>query len=81
MDINKAVKDALQELVQKDLDQIQVETAVKWCGRSIAAQMMGRDEKEITEYAHEAVEHAALSGDDETLFVVRAALRSRGIVV
>ena len=79
MDVNKSVRDAMEELMEKDLDQIQVETAIKWCSRSIAAKLMDRDEKEITEYAHEAVEHAALSGNDEVLFLVRDALRQLGI--
>ena len=80
MDLESAIEDAIEELEAKDIQQIQVETAIKWCGRAIAAQSLGKEEREITEYAHEAIEHAALS-DDETLFFVRDTLRDYGILV
>ncbi len=36
--------------------------------------MMGLSERDVTEFAHEAVEHAALSGDEQVLRTVRIAL-------
>lgn len=77
--IIEATQEALDELQGKGMKQIQVETAAKWCGRALAARMMGLPERDVTEFAHEAVEHAALSGVDETLRAVRAALDELGI--
>lgn len=79
MDLTKSTQEALQELSQKGIKQIQVETAVKWCGRALAARMMGLPERDVTEFAHEAVEHAALAGDDSVLRTVRIALEEFGI--
>jgi len=74
MDIFKATEEALEELQEKGMKQIQVETAAKWCGRAMAARMLGLSERDVTEFAHEAVEHAALSGDEQVLRTVRIAL-------
>lgn len=74
MDIFKATEEALKELQEKGMKQIQVETAAKWCGRAMAARMLGLSERDVTEFAHEAVEHAALSGDEQVLRTVRIAL-------
>ena len=79
MDLTKATKDALAELDKKDMKTIQVETAEKWCGRALAAKLMGRAERDVTEFAHEAVEHAALSGDEAALRTIRIALEEFGI--
>jgi hypothetical protein len=76
--IKKAIDDGLAELRKKTLHQIQVETAIKWCGRACAAALMGRVD-DAEEYAHEAIEHAALSGDDALLREVREALRQCGV--
>lgn len=73
MDIFKATEEALSELAEKDIRRIQVETAAKWCGRALAARMMGLSERDVTEFAHEAVEHAALTGDEQVLRAVRIA--------
>jgi len=70
-----AIEDALEELKRKSLSQIQIETAVKWAGRACAAAMLGRPD-DAEEYAHEAIEHAALSGDMHLLQAVRNAMRS-----
>jgi len=61
------------EIRQKSLTDIQRETALVWCGRACAARSLGKPGDAI-EYGHEAVEHAALSGDDELLRRVREAL-------
>ena len=78
--MDQAINDGLAELRKKSLRQIQVETAYKWSGRACAAAMMGRMD-DAEEYAHEAIEHAALSGDDRLLAEVRRAHAGFGIQV
>ena len=75
------VQEGVAELQQKSLNTIQVETALKWFGRALAARMIGRDDREVTEYAHEAIEHAALSGDDTLLKTIRATFNYHQISV
>lgn len=53
---------AFKELKVKNLKTIQTETALTWCGRACAAKILGLD-GDAREYAHEAVEHASLSGN------------------
>lgn len=77
---DQAIEDGLAELRKKTLHQIQVETAIKWCGRACAAALMGRMD-DAEEYAHEAIEHAALSGDDSLLKGVRSALAKFSVKV
>ena len=62
-----------KELEGKDLHQIQVETSLTWCGRACASAARG-NLSDAREYAHEAVEHAALSGDYGLLQEIRNAL-------
>lgn len=76
--LEAAIRDGLVELQKKTLHQIQVETAIKWCGRACAAAHMGRHD-DAEEYAHEAIEHAALSGDDKLLRSIRGALSQFGV--
>jgi hypothetical protein len=71
---------ARTELEAKGLKQIQVETALTWTGRACAAAARGRHE-DAHEYAHEGIEHAALSGQDELLDQVRAVLMAYGVEV
>lgn len=78
--IEQAIADGLEELQKKTLRQIQVDTAYKWSGRACAAALMGRMD-DAEEYAHEAIEHAALSGDDRLLAEVRRAHARFGIQV
>lgn len=61
---------ALAELQTKTLTQIQIETAFTWAYRAWAASKLGLM-NDFTEYFHEAVEHAALSGNDTVLAAVR----------
>lgn len=68
------IAEAKNELAEKSLLDIQLETALKWCGRACAAADKGI-EHDATEYAHEAVEHAALAGDDKLLDAIRQALK------
>lgn len=74
------VRKALVELQRKSLRDIQIETALTWAGRACAAARLGLAEDAI-EYAHEAIEHAALSGDDALLASVRASVRASGVDV
>lgn len=61
---------ALVELRAKTIQQIQMETAYTWAYRAWAAKEL-MFEHDYTSYADEAVEHAALTGDDEVLKNVR----------
>ncbi len=81
MDLTKSTREAITELKEKDLKTIQIETAAKWCGRAAAAKLLGLRERDVTEFAHEAIEHAALSGDNETLDIIRRALDELDIEV
>lgn len=73
-EIKSHMDKALEELKDKDLNQIQVATALTWCGRACAAAEMGKDD-DATEYAHEAIEHAALSGNDKLYKFVKDCLK------
>ena len=77
--INDHIHDAVLELRQKSLHDIQVETALKWTGRAIAAVTLKRPAAEIVEYAHEAVEHAALTGKPDLVVLVMHTLRDCGV--
>jgi hypothetical protein len=68
---------ALAELQQKSLVQIQTETAHTWAYRAWAAKQLGSSD--ATEYIHEALEHAALTGDDNVLHDVRAIVRGESV--
>lgn len=72
---------AAAELRHKTLRDIQIETALTWCGRACAAALSGtvNGGADAIEYAHEAIEHAALSGSDTLLRDVRAELRRHGV--
>lgn len=77
MDLDSYVQKGLNELKGKTLKQIQVETAMTWCGRACAAATLRPNE--ATEYAHEAIEHAALSGFPALLHEIRLKLAQYGI--
>lgn len=68
--MNPRLETAMIELSQKTLAQIQAETAYTWAWRAAAAFRM-RMVADGIEYQHEAIEHAALTGDDELLDEVR----------
>jgi len=68
---------AMQELLRKSLRDIQVETAYIWAYRSQAARRLAKSARasgaeadahawllDGQEYEHEALEHAALAGDN-----------------
>lgn len=73
----KAVTEAIRELEEKTLDDIQVETARKWLARACAAKVMGLED-DAHEYAHEALEHAALAQSETLIDEVRAELARYG---
>lgn len=79
IDLEKSTVEAMDELGQKNMQQIQIETAAKWCGRAVAAKLMDMSDRDITEFAHEAIEHAALSGDEEIFLIIRSALKQFNI--
>lgn len=80
--LNKAlvacIESAVVELCEKSLDDIQRETACKWAGRACAAAALGLD-KDSHEYAHEAIEHAALCPDERVLHAVRTLFKKHGV--
>lgn len=80
MSLDQHYEEALRELQTKTLNQIQVETALKWAGRACAAATYGLWHDAV-EYAHEAIEHAALSGKDSLLREVRNAMIAKGLEV
>ena len=78
--LSEFVTNALSELSFKSLRQIQFETAMTWYGRAVAAATLGKTADAI-EYAHESIEHAALSGDIGLLQSIRAELRKNGVAI
>jgi len=63
-------KRAILELRRKSRAEIDAETAVVWAWRAWAARELGLG-ADAVHYAGEAIEHAALSGDDRILRAVR----------
>lgn len=74
----EAIDHAQKELAKKSLRTVQTDTAVKWLGRAIAAKQLGKSE-DAHEYAHEALEHAALADRPTLIDDVRKILRKIGI--
>ena len=67
------IERGLADVTTKTLNEIQMETAYVWAGRACAAASVGLHDDAL-EYAHEAIEHAALSGNLGVLAEVRGAL-------
>lgn len=80
VDLSEQVKKAVGELRSKTLKDIQIETAKTWAGRACVAAALDKPQDAV-EYAHEAIEHAALSGEEGLLTDIRAALRACGVNV
>lgn len=80
MKLEAYYREGLEELARKSLKDIQTETAYKWAGRALAAAAMGKGHDAI-EYAHEAIEHAALCGKDGVLREVRDVMKAHGLEV
>lgn len=77
------VEEAVQELSQKNLNQIQTETAWKWASRAAASfqnSLTAEKAKKFAcfacgeEYAHEALEHAALVDGDDVISQIKKEL-------
>lgn len=77
--LQKHIDNGLAELQEKTIREVQRETAYKWAGRACAAAMLNLDEGDVHEYAHEALEHAALCEDDRVIKTVRAAFKRCGV--
>lgn len=78
--LEESVTKALSEVSFKSLRQVQFETAIVWYGRAVAAKTLAKSADAI-EYAHESIEHAALSGDMGLLQSIRDGLRRNGIAL
>lgn len=76
--LQESVAHAREELSEKTLRQVQYDTAFKWAGRALVAGKMGLME-DAHEYAHEAAEHAALTGDAKLLAHIWSAFRAAKI--
>lgn len=77
MELKEYVDKGREELLKKSLNDIQKETARVWMGRACAAMLVGRP-ADAKEYAHESIEHAALSGDNVLLESIRTMLKRYG---
>ena len=77
---NNSLGNAIKELSIKTLNDIQIETAIVWANRACAAMHLDKIE-DAREYAHEAVEHAALSGSISLLTEIYAIFADHGIVI
>jgi hypothetical protein len=72
------IESGLADVTTKTLNEIQIETAYVWAGRACAAASVGLHD-DAREYAHEAVEHAALSGRLDVLSEIDQALAKYGV--
>lgn len=73
-----AITKAEEELDRVTLHDVQIKTAYTWAGRAIVAARRGMHD-DAHEYAHEAIEHAALTGNDKVLQEIRVAFRVNGV--
>jgi hypothetical protein len=79
-DFDLRVSQARADVTTRALGTIQKETAITWAARAVASLRLYHETRQpkwysdAEEYYHEAIEHAALSGDDELLNAVRAAV-------
>lgn len=79
-----AYERAVPEVRSKTLDRIHAETAMSWCARACAWanwQPTNPNRASAVEFAHEAIEHAALCADPAVLQFVRTMLRKDGIIL
>lgn len=78
-ELMKLVEASMHEISDTGLEHIQYMTAYKWAARAIAAKMLEREAHEVTEYSHEALEHAALVDDETVLSDIKQIFRTYGI--
>lgn len=76
--IEPSIVAAIEELSEKSLRDVQRETAYKWAGRACAAQHLELGD-DVHEYAHEALEHAALCPDEKVFREVKRLFKEWGI--
>ena len=76
--LREAIAKAEEELDHVTVHDVQIKTAYTWAGRAIVAARRGMHD-DAHEYAHEAIEHAALTGDDRVLQEIRVAFRVNGV--
>lgn len=78
--LGTATLDALGELSTTSITTIQYRTAVTWAGRAMASFQLFQETGDITrlldgeDFMHEALEHAALSGDEALFITLRGPL-------
>jgi hypothetical protein len=77
--LQRYVDAARTELRQTSLAGIQRQTALVWYGRAIAAIELGRL-GDAREFAHESIEHAALTGDMQLISELHGLLAERRLV-
>jgi hypothetical protein len=73
------VEAALSELGRSSMHDIQLQTALVWYGRAIAAIKLGRPE-DAREFAHESIEHAALSGNMRLVAELHQRFAANGLI-
>ena len=78
--LEKYLDKAIADVSSKTLTQIQYETAWTWTARACVAAQLGKPE-DAREYAHEGLEHAALSARPMFVDEIRAVLARHGVVV
>lgn len=88
--IRNEIEKAKPVLAIKTLHDIQVETARTWAGRACAAALYAKKAvkqeehrrwmEDAREYAHEALEHAALSGNIGLVVEVKEAIITCGVM-
>lgn len=79
--IEKYLDKAYQDVSTKTLSQIQYETAWTWTARACVAAAHLGNMADAREYAHEGLEHAALSGRQGFVEEIRSVLAAYGVHV
>jgi hypothetical protein len=77
---NLSLGNAINELSIKTITDIQEETAIAWTNRACAAMHLNKPD-DAREYAHEAIEHAALTGSIVLINEVYVVLAEYGIPI
>jgi hypothetical protein len=77
---NQSLANAISELSNKTIGDIQVETAITWTNRACAAMHLNKTD-DAKEYAHEAIEHAALTGSLQVIDQIYMTLAEYGIPI
>ena len=70
-----SIQHATAELQTVPKTEIERRTAITWAARAISAYRL-KMYSDVADYAHEAIEHAAVSGDDQLPAYLRAAIHA-----